>query len=55
MPLIVTEFDERNAEISPDGQWLVYQSDTSGQYEIYVQPFPDVDEGRLQLSKLFVS
>ena len=25
---------------SPDGQWLAYQSDETGQYEIFVQPFP---------------
>ncbi len=49
-PLIVTEFSERNAEISPDGRWLAYQSDASGRAEIYVQPFPDVDTGRWQMS-----
>ena len=49
-PLIVTEFNERNAEISPDGRWLAYQSDASGRLEIYVQPFPDVDAGRWQVS-----
>ena len=49
-PLIVTEFNERNAEISPDGRWLAYQSDASGRLEIYVQPFPDVDSGRWQIS-----
>ena len=49
-PLIVTEFDERNAELSPDGQWLAYQSNASGRDEIYVQPFPNVDEGRWQIS-----
>ena len=25
---------------SPDGHWLAYQSDESGQQEIYVRPFP---------------
>ena len=41
-PLLVTEFNERNAEISPDGRWLAYESDASGQYEIFVRPFPNV-------------
>ena len=50
-PLLVTEFNERNAEISPDGRWLAYQSDESGQYEIYVRPFPNVDEGLRQVSR----
>ena len=49
-PLLVTEFNERNAEISPDGRWLAYESDASGQYEIFVRPFPNVDEGQLQIS-----
>ena len=49
-PLIVTQFNERNAEISPDGRWLAYNSDASGRLEIYVQPFPDVDSGRWQIS-----
>ena len=50
-PLLVTEFNELNAEISPDGRWLAYQSDASGQYEIYVRPFPNVDEGLRQISR----
>jgi hypothetical protein len=28
----------RNADISPDGRWLAYQSDESGRFEIYVRP-----------------
>ena len=41
---------ERNGEISPDGRWLAYQSDESGQYEVYVRPFPGVQGGRWQVS-----
>ncbi len=26
--------------ISPDGKWLAYRSDESGDWEIYVQPYP---------------
>jgi len=50
-PLLVTEFNEWNAEISPNGRWLAYQSDASGQDEIYVRPFPNVDDGRWQISR----
>jgi Tol biopolymer transport system component len=25
---------------SPDGRWLVYESNESGAFEIYVRPFP---------------
>jgi Tol biopolymer transport system component len=34
-----TEFDEWNAQFSPDGRWVAYQSDQSGRYEVYVRPF----------------
>jgi serine/threonine-protein kinase len=36
---------ELNPEISPDGRWIAYQSNKSGQHEIYVSPFPDVNGG----------
>ena len=49
-PLLATEFDEMNAELSPDGAWLAYQSNASGRFEIYVRPFPNVEEGRWQIS-----
>jgi Tol biopolymer transport system component len=49
-PLVHTTFTEVNGEISPDGRWLVYQSNESGQDEIYVRPFPDADRGRWQVS-----
>jgi serine/threonine protein kinase len=49
-PLIATRFNERNAEVSHDGAWLAYQSDLSGTNEIYVQPFPNVEQGRYQVS-----
>src|SRR6185369_640480 len=32
------------------GRWLAYESDSSGQFEIYVKPFPDVDAGQWRLS-----
>ena len=34
------------ARVSPNGRWLAYQSKVSGADEIYVRPFPDVDDGR---------
>ena len=41
-PLLTTEFEEYNAVISPNGRWLAYQSNSSGPFEVYVRPFPDV-------------
>ena len=49
-PLVQTRFVEENGEISPDGRWLAYQSNQSGQHEIYVRPFPDVASGDSQVS-----
>jgi serine/threonine-protein kinase len=49
-PLLATEHDEFNGEVSPDGRWLAYQSEESGSFEIYLRPFPDVDGGKWQVS-----
>jgi serine/threonine-protein kinase len=49
-PLLQTEADERNAEISPDGRWLAYDSSVSGRVEVYVRPFPNVNAGLFQIS-----
>jgi len=35
-----TEFNEQDGAFSPDGKWIAYQSDESGRYEVYVQPYP---------------
>ena len=48
--LIHSSFDELNADISPDGHWLAYQSNESGQREVWVKPFPNVESGRWQIS-----
>jgi eukaryotic-like serine/threonine-protein kinase len=49
-PLLRTTFTEQNADISPDGRWVAYQSNESGQNEIYVRPFPRVETGKWQIS-----
>ena len=49
-PLIQSTASKANAEISPDGRWVAYQSDESGQVQIYVRPFPKVDSGRWPIS-----
>jgi len=32
--------NDRRGRFSPDGKWMAYESDESGQFEIYVQNFP---------------
>ena len=48
--LLDTEFEEQTPALSPDGRWLAYRSDESGQGNIFVQPFPNVDDGKWQVS-----
>ena len=31
---------QMGSRFSPDGKWLAYQSNETGRYEIYVEPFP---------------
>jgi serine/threonine-protein kinase len=42
-PLLVTPAWEGGAQLSPDGRWMVYQSNVSGQAEIYVRRYPTLD------------
>jgi hypothetical protein len=39
-PFVQTPFEERAGEFSPDGRWMAYESNESGQYEIYIRSFP---------------
>ncbi len=42
-------FAQSHARLSPDGRWVAYQSNETGQSEIYVQGFPKAD-GRWMVS-----
>jgi len=44
-----TEFNELQGQISPDGRWMAYTSDESGQREVYVRQFPS-GEGKWKIS-----
>jgi serine/threonine protein kinase len=50
VPLLDRESNEDHPQISPDGSWLAYASNVSGQNEVYVCPFPEVNKGRWQVS-----
>ena len=39
-PWVNSPFAETLGQFSPDGRWVAYQSNESGSFEIYVQPFP---------------
>jgi len=49
-PLLKGEGNEFSVRISPNGKWIAYVSDESGQFEVYVCPFPDVNTGKWQVS-----
>ena len=44
-----TPFSEASPQFSPDGRWMAYTSDQSGEEEVYVRPFPGPG-GRWQIS-----
>jgi Tol biopolymer transport system component len=50
-PLAVVQaaMEQPGGEFSPDGRWLAYESNESGRFEVYVQPFPDAG-GKWQMS-----
>ncbi len=37
--VVQTEFNEQLPQFAPDGKWIAYESDKTGRFEIYVQPF----------------
>ncbi len=39
-PFLNTSANERSPMFSPDGNWLAYISDKSGQFEVYIKPYP---------------
>ena len=49
-PLLRESYLENQPRISPDGRWMAYTSDESRRAEVYVRSFPDVNQGRWQVS-----
>ncbi|MFN8573053.1 MAG: protein kinase [Gemmatimonadaceae bacterium] len=48
--LVSGPFLAQYASISPDGHWLAYSSNETGQGQVYVHPFPATRDGRWQVS-----
>jgi serine/threonine protein kinase len=40
-PFLNSKYNELYPEFSPDGRWVAYTSDETGQDEVYVRPFPN--------------
>lgn len=45
-----SDHEEYRVVISPDDKWLAFTSERSGNSEIYVRPFPKIDDGLWQIS-----
>jgi len=50
IPFLTTKSNQTNGQISPDGKWVAYASDESGDWEIYATSFPS-GEGKWQVSR----
>jgi Tol biopolymer transport system component len=50
VPFLATKASETSGQISPDGKWVAYASNESGDWEIYVTTFPSA-AGKWQVSR----
>ena len=51
LPLLADpDVREVNFALSPDGRWIAYASNESGEFNIYVRPFPNVNDGKWPVS-----
>ncbi|MFC1640352.1 protein kinase, partial [Gemmatimonadota bacterium] len=49
-PLLAGPYDEWTPALSPSGQLIAYVSTESGNMEVFIRPFPDIESGRWQVS-----
>ena len=50
VPVLVTPFNELHGQFSPDGKWIAYTSNESGQEEIHVRSMPATGSTRVSTS-----
>jgi serine/threonine-protein kinase len=48
-PFVTTSAQDLEARFSPDGRWIAYESDESGERQVYVRAYPGPG-GRIQIS-----
>ncbi|MGQ0701928.1 MAG: protein kinase domain-containing protein, partial [Gemmatimonadales bacterium] len=46
-----SRFWERGAQVSPDGRWIAYDSNESGEFEVFVDGFPRPSRSPLRISR----
>jgi Tol biopolymer transport system component/predicted Ser/Thr protein kinase len=49
-PILSSPFREYQGQLSPDGKWLAYVSDESGERQVYALRWPELDE-KVQISR----
>ena len=49
-PVVQTTQVEQDGVVSPDGRWLAYTGVDSGSVQVFVRPFPNTNDGRMQVS-----
>ena len=50
VPFLVTGANERNPQFSPDGRWIAFVSDKTGQDEVWIRPYPKQREEEYLIS-----
>ncbi|MGE0352855.1 MAG: hypothetical protein AB7Q69_06385, partial [Gemmatimonadales bacterium] len=50
LPVVTSPGSDVTPVFSPDGRWLAYVSDESGTLEVYLRPFPNVNDRRVKVS-----
>ena len=50
VPFLSSQSGETNGQFSPDGKWVAYSSNETGEWEIYVTTFPGA-QGKWQVSR----
>ncbi len=48
--LLEDDFSEERPSLSQDGRWIAYDSNESGRKEVYVRPFPNIDDDKWLVS-----
>jgi len=49
-PLVATKYDESALALSPDDRWLAYESNETGQTDVFLRPFPNTEAAKWQVS-----
>ena len=52
---LISEFDEIQGAVSPDGRWLAYASNETGFYEVYVRTFAPGAPGAVRSTRVSIN